>query len=125
MSILGVVVRTRSAETEAVAARLRAQPGVDLAPHPGDGRLVAVIEDAAAADGSLASAAATLGAIATWPDVLAMSLVYEYSGPDSPAPDGETAIDYRRWRDGLAPKAPGGTPARAASTTTLTSNGEP
>jgi nitrate reductase NapAB chaperone NapD len=48
-----------------------------------DGRLVIVIEDSAGS-----SAAATLGAIALWPEVLNTSLVYEYSGPDSPAPDG-------------------------------------
>jgi hypothetical protein len=47
-----------------------------------DGRVVIVIEDSAGS-----TAAATLGAIALWPEVLNTSLVYEYSGPDSPPPD--------------------------------------
>ena len=103
MSILGVVVRTRPQDVAVVAQRLAAQPGVDVALNPGDGRLVAVIEDAQHPDGSPASAAATLGGVALWTEVLNTSLVYEYSGPDAPAPEGSDAIDYRAWRDSLAP----------------------
>jgi nitrate reductase NapD len=88
-----------------VAQRLRSMPGVDLGLSPGDGRMVAVIEDATNTDGTSAAAAATLGTIATWPGVLSTSLVFEYSGPDSPAPEGSDAIDYRRWREALAPRA--------------------
>ena len=62
-------------------------------------RLMAVIEDTEAT-----TAAATLGAIATWPEVLNVSLVYEYSGPDSPAPD--DVEGFRDWRRSLAPNNP-------------------
>ena len=74
MSILGVIVRTRPADREAVADQLRALPGTDLAIDPGDGRMVLVIEDAATQ-----SAAETLAQIALWPKVLNTSLVYEHS----------------------------------------------
>ena len=102
MSILGTVVRTRPEHAAPVAQRLSALPGVDLALNPGDGRLVAVIEDAML-DGQPVSAAATLAQVAQWPDVMGTSLVYEYSGPDAPPPEGSDAIDYRAWRDSLAP----------------------
>jgi periplasmic nitrate reductase NapD len=101
MSILGAVVRTRPEHLKAVVPRLAALPGVDLALNPGDGRLVLVIEDAQA-EGTT-HAAATLAAIAQWPDVLNTSLVYEYSGPDAPAPDDASVTDYRAWRGRLAP----------------------
>lgn len=101
MSILGVIVRSRPGDVDAVESRLRALAGVDVADIAGrrDGRLVVVIEDSAET-----SAAATLGAIATWSDVLNTSLVYEYSGPDSPAPD--DLRDYRDWRNSLSPRRP-------------------
>ena len=114
MSILGVVVRTRPQDVAVVAQRLAALPGADVALNPGDGRLVAVLEDAQHFDGSTVSAAATLGGIALWKDVLNTSLVYEYSGPDAPAPDGADAIDYRAWRDSLAQ-----TTASVGSTTAI------
>ena len=97
MSILGVIVRCRPEQAGAVAERLTGLPGVELArdASPGDGRWVVVIEDV---DGH--TAAAQLGAIALWPDVLGTSLVYEYSGPDSPAPD--TVTQGNDWRRGLA-----------------------
>ena len=100
MSILGVIVRAHPDAVDGIEARLRQLPGVDVAERSGagDGRLVIVIEDAAEA-----SAAATMGAIALWPEVLNTSLVYEYSGPDSPAPD--TVQDYRDWRGSLVPDA--------------------
>ena len=97
MSILGVIVRSHPEASAAIAARLRQLPGVDVADlaAAADGRLVIVIEDTART-----TAAATLGAITLWPEVLNTSLVYEYSGPDSPAPD--DVHDYRDWRRGLA-----------------------
>lgn len=100
MSILGVIVRSHPDAIGGIEAKLKQIPGVDVAEVAAavDGRLVVVIEDCAET-----SAAATLGAIALWPEVLNTSLVYEYSGPDSPAPD--TVQDYRDWRGSLAPDA--------------------
>lgn len=97
MSILGVIVRAQPAAVAGLEQRLRALSGVEVADSSAapDGRLVLVIEDSADT-----AAAATLGAIATWPEVLNTSLVYEYSGPDSPAPD---AVEgFRDWRQSLA-----------------------
>lgn len=98
MSILGVIVRTHPAVVAGIEQRLRGLPGVDVADTAAapDGRLVLVIEDSAEA-----TAAATLGAIATWSEVLNTSLVYEYSGPDSPAPD--DVEGFRDWRRSLVP----------------------
>ncbi|MBL8519587.1 MAG: chaperone NapD, partial [Betaproteobacteria bacterium] len=45
MSILGAVVRTTPANAQALALRLALVPGVEVAPHPGDGRIVIVLED--------------------------------------------------------------------------------
>ena len=97
MTILGVIVRSHPAATASIERRLRAMPGVDVADTRAapDGRLVLVVEDSAET-----TAAATLGAIATWTEVLNTSLVYEYSGPDSPAPD--DIEGFRDWRRGLA-----------------------
>lgn len=97
MSILGVIVRPRPDAVQETEAQLRALPGVELAPRAdaGDPRLVIVIEDVPGGS----SAAATLGAIALWPQVLNTSLVYEYSGPESPAP--EAPADFRSWRGAL------------------------
>ena len=97
MTILGVIVRTHPRDAVEVDARLRQLPGVDVATtaQAQDGRIVVVIEDSADS-----SAAATLGDIATWKPVLNTSLVYEYSGPDSPAPD--DVQSYRDWRRGLS-----------------------
>jgi periplasmic nitrate reductase NapD len=100
VSILGAVVRVRPEHLDVVAPRLAAQPGVDLALNPGDGRFVVVIEDAQDGD-SVHAAASTLAAIALWPEVLSTSLVYEYSGPDAPPPEGAAASDYRAWRGSL------------------------
>lgn len=100
MSILGAVVRVRPEHLAAVAPRLAGLPGVDLALNPGDGRLVAVIEDVQV-DRQVHAAASTLAAIALWPEVLSTSLVYEYSGPDAPPPEGSAAADYRAWRGSL------------------------
>lgn len=97
MSILGVIVRSKPADLAALDQRLRALPGVEVADRAGapDGRLVVVIEDSTGS-----TAAATLGAVALWPEVLNTALVYEYSGPESPAAD---AVDgYRDWRRSLA-----------------------
>lgn len=93
MSILGVIVRSHPEAVPGLDRRLRGLPGVEVADRGGahDGRLVLVIEDSAGS-----AAAATLGAIALWPEVLNTSLVYEYSGPDSPAPDVEGFTDWRR-----------------------------
>lgn len=95
LTILGVIVRTRPGATEEVRAKLRARPGVDIAADPGDGRLILVIDDCEAH-----SAPATLGELATWPNVINTSLVYEYSGPDSP-PAGPALDAYQDWRAGL------------------------
>ena len=46
-------------------------------------------------------AAAIMGAIALWPEVMNTSLVWEYSGPESPAPD--AVAGYADWRQSLAP----------------------
>ncbi|MFT3818078.1 MAG: chaperone NapD [Rubrivivax sp.] len=105
MSILGVIVRAKAAAIVGIEGRLRELPGVELAQPalPGDGRLVVVIED-----GPGGSAAATLGAIALWPEVLSTALVYEYSGPDSPPPEAEELQGFRDWRRSLLP-GPAGT----------------
>lgn len=100
MSILGAVVRVRPENLADVAPRLDALPGVDLALNPGDGRMVVVIEDVQVGT-SVHAAAATLAALALWPEVLSTSLVYEYSGPDAPAPEGPAGTDYRAWRGSL------------------------
>lgn len=103
MSILGVIVRSHPDTVATIDQRLRRLPGVDVADLAGapDGRLVIVIEDS-----DTHTAAANLGAIALWPEVLNTSLVYEYSGPDSPPPDGvEGFID---WRCSLVPDKPHG-----------------
>ena len=96
MSILGVIVRTRPGDLAAVRQELSTRPGVDIAADPDDGRLVIVIEDTATT-----VAAALLGEIATWKTVLNTSLVYEYSGPDAPAPDAPMQA-YADWRNSLS-----------------------
>lgn len=96
MPILGAIVRTHPDATAPVRERLAQRPGVDIAVDPGDGRLILVIEDSAES-----SAAAVLGEISTWADVINTSLVYEYSGPDAPAAATEVSA-YTDWRDGLA-----------------------
>lgn len=93
MTILGVVLRVRPERVAALAESLAAEPGVELTQNPGDGRLVLVIEDSEAS-----SAAARLGQLAIHPDVLASSLVYEYSGEDSPAP---AQHQHAQWRQDL------------------------
>jgi periplasmic nitrate reductase NapD len=98
MSILGVVVRAMPAQQGAVADRLATIAGVDVIAAHGDGRFVLVIEDTH--EPRAPTAAATLGALATWPDVLNTSLVYEYSGPESPAPDAPVTA-YQAWRSDL------------------------
>ncbi|MFT3954662.1 MAG: chaperone NapD [Piscinibacter sp.] len=100
MSILGAVVRIRPEHLAAVLPRATALPGADVALNPGDGRLVMVLEDAEL-DGVVHSAAATLAAIALWPEVLNTSLVYEYSGPDAPPAGSGVVEDYRAWRGSL------------------------
>lgn len=96
-----MVVRVRPEHVAVVSSRITTLPGADVSLNPGDGRLVTVIEDAEIA-GVIHSAAATMAAIALWPDVLNTSLVYEYSGPDAP-PLGDAALtDYRDWRGSLA-----------------------
>ena len=98
MSILGVVLRARPEHRDTLAGRLAGLEGVEIAAEPGDGRWILVLEDR---PGAALSAAATLGQMATWPEVLGTSLVYEYSGPDAPAP-GEAPTDYRAWRESLS-----------------------
>lgn len=98
MSILGVIVRTRTEDLDAVEQALRDLPGTDVARRsdPADGRLVLVIEDSAER-----AAAAVMAEIATWPLVLNTSLVYEYSGPEAPAAGAEVQ-GYADWRSSLA-----------------------
>ncbi|MBH9579258.1 chaperone NapD [Inhella proteolytica] len=93
MSILGVVLRVPAQAVAEVQAQVLALPGVDVTHNPGDGRLVLVIEDVAER-----SAAATLGEIAQMPQVWSSTLVYEYSGPDAPAPEAHQSgqLDWRR-----------------------------
>jgi periplasmic nitrate reductase NapD len=101
MSILGAIIRSRIGSVADVAQRLQSCVGVDLALNPGDGRLVIVLEDCDV-DGLVKTAAEQLAAIALWPEVLNTSLVYEYSGPDSPAPAGAEGVDFKAWRRSLA-----------------------
>ena len=98
MSILGVIVRIRPVDVDRTEQQLRQLPGVDVAqrPDPPDGRLVIVIEDSAQR-----AAAAVMAEIALWPQVLNTSLVYEYSGEDSPAP-GDGVQAYADWRSSLS-----------------------
>ncbi|PND37569.1 hypothetical protein C1O66_08555 [Paucibacter aquatile] len=96
MSVLGVVLRMRPEHVSDVSARLATLPGVELTHNPDDGRLVLVMEDC-----EQISAAAQLGAIALWPDVLGTSLVFEYSGPDAPAPAGHEE-PAQGWRTRLS-----------------------
>jgi nitrate reductase NapAB chaperone NapD len=100
MSILGVVLRVRPEAIGTLREQLTDQPGLDVALDPGDGRMVLVLEDLPDASPPVV-AADWLGRIAGWPDVLGTSLVYEYSGPDSPAPAGSEDMDYRAWRQSL------------------------
>lgn len=100
MSILGVIVRSRVADVDAIERALRARPGVDVAQAVvADGRLVVVIEDTADC-----AAAATMAQIAQMPLVLNTSLVYEYSGPDAPAPSTDDS-GFQAWRRSLTDRA--------------------
>lgn len=121
MSILGAVVRVRPEHLASAASRLALLPGVDIALNPGDGRLVLVMEDVADQHDAtvVSSAAATLTAIATWPDVLSTSLVYEYSGPDAPPLVTDDMSDFRSWRGNPAtsPKASTDQPLLQANNT--------
>lgn len=95
MSILGVIVRARPEDEIELQRHLLALPGVDIAAAAG-GRFVVVIEDSVAGP-----AAATMAQLALLPRVLNTSLVYEYSGPDSPGPT-EQGDHFQAWRHGLA-----------------------
>lgn len=76
-------------------------PAAQIALDPGDGRLVLLIDDSGQPQDAPA-AGALLASIATWPEVLGTSLVYEYSGPDSPAPEPLAGTGFRAWRGSLA-----------------------
>lgn len=96
MSILGVVVRVRPQDREAVVGQLSAFEGLDVAIDAQDGRLVVIIEDT-----QTVAAADTMAAIATFPLVLNTSLVYEYSGPDAPtatSASSDNDFHYQAWR---------------------------
>jgi nitrate reductase NapAB chaperone NapD len=92
MSILGVVVRVRPKDLDAVKQRLAHTPGVDLGSDAGDGRLIAVLEST---DGT--PAAAIMAGIAGWREVHNLSLVFEHSGGD-PALADTADFDFRAWR---------------------------
>lgn len=97
MSILGVIVRARPADLPALSLALLALPGLELADNlVADGRLVVVIEDTPER-----AASAVMAEIALWPQVLNTSLVYEYSGPDAPAPEAPLQA-YADWRNSLS-----------------------
>jgi periplasmic nitrate reductase NapD len=91
MSILGVIVRARPEQGAEIERALAALPGLDIA-AAAECRWVVVIEDTAEG-----SAAATMQQVSTLRGVLNMSLVYEYSGPDSPAPASEIS-NFQAWR---------------------------
>jgi len=95
VTILGLIARARPADAASLRSWLGQFPGVDVALEPGDGRLILVIEDSARCP-----AAAAMAEIALHPQVVALSLVYEYSGAGSPAaqggPDG-----FAAWRSSL------------------------
>jgi nitrate reductase NapD len=74
MNISSVVIVTRPQETDAVAARLAALPGVEVHARTAEGRLAATLEDCA-----LASAADTYVRLHTLPGVHCVSLIYQYS----------------------------------------------
>lgn len=111
MSILGVVVRTRSEHREAVSAQLAGYAGLDLAVDAQDGRFVVVIEDTDAT-----TAAQTMAAIALLPHVLNTSLVYEYSGPDvgHAATSADNDFHYQAWRGSVGPNPPTNSSLRPA-----------
>lgn len=108
MSILGVNLTVKPDRLACVEQRLGELAAVTVVARQAQGRVVLVIEDDPDSAGTAAdarpSAAATLGQIALWPEVLVAALVYEYSGEDSPAPEGMPA-SYRSWRDSLGSSA--------------------
>lgn len=93
MSILGIVIRTHPAARQDLAARLTALPGCELGPEAGPGRLVAVLEST-----PQQPAAAVMGDIAHWPEVLSLSLVYEHTGLDADCTFAQGKFDFRSWR---------------------------
>lgn len=104
MSVLGVVVRVSPVHRETVLQRLARTPGVDLGPDPQDGRLIAVIESTADDP-----AAATMAAIAGWPEVHNLSLVYEHSDAEPGDAPAEAEFDFRAWRQSVGDFARGQT----------------
>ena len=96
MSILGVVVRVRPGDAASTEGQLRALPGVEVPDRAGDtdGRLIVVIDDAEGCP-----AAARLGEIALWPQVINTSLVYEYSGSEL---EGDAVDRFADWRATLS-----------------------
>ena len=84
--------------------RLARTPGVDLGPDPQDGRLIAVIESTADDP-----AAATMAAIAGWPEVHNLSLVYEHSDAEPGDAPAEAEFDFRAWRQSVGDFARGQT----------------
>jgi nitrate reductase NapAB chaperone NapD len=90
MSILGVIVRASPPRARHVQAALTDLPGLVVAAEAA-GRFVVVIEDS-----EQARACDVMTRISRLPDVLNTSLVYEYSGPDAPAPD--EPVDFTSWR---------------------------
>ena len=112
MTILGTVVRLKPERVPAVLAELSRFPGTDVALNPGDGRLVVPLEDT-----ETATAAQNMAAIALLPDVLNLSLVYEYSGPDTLSPEAlsDRVSRYQSWRTTLSQMAEGRDAATVSS----------
>ena len=104
MCIISAVVRVRPEHLGTLLPQLQSLPGVELAMNPGDGRLVLLLEDAER-DQVLYTAAASLAAIAQWPQVLSTSLVYEYSGADDGSAAADRVRDFRDWRGSLGEAA--------------------
>lgn len=104
MSILGTVVRCRPEDQATVLQHIQACPGAEVALDAGDGRLVVLIEDT-----TTTPAASSMAALALCPQVLNLSLVYEYSGDDIPSANPASAdpTRYQAWRTSLSELAEG------------------
>lgn len=85
LHVAGVLVRTRAADTQGVAARLAGLSGAEVHAAAPDGRLVLTLEaaDARTLSGRLAD-------VPLVPGVLSAVLVYEHHEPLEEAQDGSS-----------------------------------